>query len=276
MAQTGADSGVNSETTEGVDAKSTTATIPNARDTPAISARRNLRQEDVGSLTAQFQALRVPAATCLEECALILYDLETTGLSSKADSIVEIAAHTVLYRDGNWVTHREPFQTLANPGRPIPATAVSVHGITDDMVASAPSIAQALTAFSEYISGTAPQSTIMMAHNGMRFDRHFIRNADPSFGPAHVAWWADSVSLFKLLSPGKFDSYKLTKLYGDLDGPPEQAHRALADVRMMKHVLSSLWRTRSRGFDSCLTILHRTTRAPDANLRNRTLFALRD
>jgi|SRR5579862_2179702 len=66
-------------------------------------------------------------------------DVETTGFSPRTDHIVEIACVAV---DGFQVVGR--WATLVNPGRPIPAQATAVHGITDAMVAAAPEAAFAL------------------------------------------------------------------------------------------------------------------------------------
>ena len=68
--------------------------------------------------------------------ALSVIDLETTGTDVRADRIVEVAVLTV-YPDGAVI----PFARRVNPGRPIPAGASAVHGITDDAVAAAPPFA---------------------------------------------------------------------------------------------------------------------------------------
>ena len=60
----------------------------------------------------------------------VLYDLETTGTSSKYDEVIEISA--VKVKNG---VVTEEFSQLVNPGRPIPSAASAVNHITDDMVA---------------------------------------------------------------------------------------------------------------------------------------------
>ena len=60
-------------------------------------------------------------------------DTETTGLSSsRGDRIVELA---VVDDDGRTV-----IDTLVNPEREIPWDATRIHGITDEMVAQAPTM----------------------------------------------------------------------------------------------------------------------------------------
>ena len=80
---------------------------------------------------------RRPLGILREEFVAI--DLETTGLDPGADDVVAVAV--VPFRDG------EPhggFETLVNPGRPIPADSTRIHGITDEMVAAAPAVGDVL------------------------------------------------------------------------------------------------------------------------------------
>ena len=68
--------------------------------------------------------------------ALCVVDLETTGTDVREDRIVEVAVLTV--QPGGTVV---PFVRRVNPGRPIPAGASAVHGITDAGMADAPAFA---------------------------------------------------------------------------------------------------------------------------------------
>ena len=68
--------------------------------------------------------------------ALSVIDLETTGTDTREDRIVEVAVLTV-YPGGTAVS----FVRRVNPGRPIPAGASAVHGITDADVADSPAFA---------------------------------------------------------------------------------------------------------------------------------------
>ena len=87
--------------------------------------------------------------------AFVVVDLETTGGGPSSDSITEIGAVRVV--DGRLV---ESFSTLVNPGRPIQPFVTALTGITDDMVAAAPRIAEALPRFLEF-AGDA----VLVAHN---------------------------------------------------------------------------------------------------------------
>lgn len=63
----------------------------------------------------------------------VVFDLETTGISSTSDAVIEISA--VKVRNGQVV---DEFSTLVNPCRPIPYGVSSVNGIYDDMVKDSP------------------------------------------------------------------------------------------------------------------------------------------
>ena len=69
----------------------------------------------------------------------VAIDLETTGLDSRLDAIIELAAVPFVEgRSGRgYVTH-------VNPKRPIPPESTRLHGITDAMVANAPTVDEAL------------------------------------------------------------------------------------------------------------------------------------
>jgi DNA polymerase III epsilon subunit family exonuclease len=65
---------------------------------------------------------------------LLVVDTETTGLAPAAgDTLVEVA--TVVIASSDIGATRS---SLVQPGRPIPAEAAAVHGISDAMVAGAP------------------------------------------------------------------------------------------------------------------------------------------
>ena len=97
---------------------------------------------------------------------IVFFDLETTGMSPTEDRIVELAAVRI-ERDGE-VTR---YQSLINPGRPIPGRATAVHHISDGMVADAPRFSEVGRAFLEF----AAESTLV-AHNAY-FDLGFLQES---------------------------------------------------------------------------------------------------
>lgn len=65
---------------------------------------------------------------------LVFFDLETTGISTSTDRIIELYCIKV-YPDGK----EETLHHIVNPGMPIPAESTTFHGITDADVAGKPS-----------------------------------------------------------------------------------------------------------------------------------------
>ena len=160
----------------------------------------------------------------------VVFDLETTGLSSTEDAIVEISAIKVI--DGS-VT--DEFSTLVNPGIHIPYSSSSIHGITDDMVADAPSTEEALNSFIDFIGDFA-----LVGHNILRFDMKFIqRDVELFFGTTLDNDIIDTLYLSRKYLP-KLCSHSLGALADHYDVSYEGAHRALSDCRITLKVYQYL------------------------------------
>jgi DNA polymerase III subunit epsilon len=100
----------------------------------------------------------------LEDCAFAVVDVETTGMRAwGGDRITEIAV--VVVHGGR---REVVFDSLVNPGRPIPPAVCAITNITDEMVRDAPpfhAVADQLLA--------ALAGRIFVAHNA-RFDWNFV------------------------------------------------------------------------------------------------------
>lgn len=96
----------------------------------------------------------------------VVFDIETTGLSTSGDAITEIGA--VLVSNGEVIS---TFSEYCNPERHIPENITELTGISDETVANAPKIDEVLPRFLEYC-GNRP----LVAHNA-NFDTGFIRAA---------------------------------------------------------------------------------------------------
>jgi DNA polymerase-3 subunit epsilon len=109
----------------------------------------------------------------LSRLSCVVFDTETTGLSTATDEIVQIGAVRVL--NGRLV-HGEVFETLVDPGRLIPSVSTRVHGIGDAAVQGAPRPPEAVRAFHRFAQGS-----VLAAHNAP-FDLDFLRRHEAAAG----------------------------------------------------------------------------------------------
>ena len=79
---------------------------------------------------------------------IVFFDLETTGVDTSKDRIVEISLIKVM-PDGEEITKTRRL----NPGMHIPEEATAVHGITDDDVKECPTFAQVAKSLEQFIRG---------------------------------------------------------------------------------------------------------------------------
>lgn len=121
-------------------------------------------EPDDGSEPLECKHSTLTARTKLDEFVVI--DTETTGLRKGKDKILELGA--VRFVDGKPV---EIFETLVNPGRPIPKEVTEINHITDDMVAGCPTIREVLPAFDRFVGASN-----VVGHN-LDFDLGFILRA---------------------------------------------------------------------------------------------------
>ena len=105
-------------------------------------------------------------AVPLPEVEFVVVDLETTGGSPADSRITEIGAVKIRGDERTGV-----FETLVNPGVPIPRQISHLTGIDDLVVAGAPPIEWVLPSFAEFARGC-----VFVAHNA-RFDFTFLNVA---------------------------------------------------------------------------------------------------
>lgn len=171
--------------------------------------------------------------TLLEETEFVAFDLETTGLHPVASRIVEIGA--VRFRGDGTVL--DQFSQLVDPRCRIPADATTVHGVTDEMVAGQPVIAEVLPRFCEFIA--SPKS-VLLAHNA-GFDVGFLNVAFSRCGracPEHEVFDTCRLARRRLSLP----NYKLETLGRHLRLIECEEHRALGDSLLLKDVFLHLVR----------------------------------
>ncbi|MDI6641427.1 MAG: single-stranded-DNA-specific exonuclease RecJ [Elusimicrobiota bacterium] len=163
----------------------------------------------------------------------VVVDIETTGLHPLFDEIVEIAAIKIK----NFVPI-DKFYSLIKPNRKIPKSVIEIHGITDDMVANAPSIVDVLPKFIEFVG-----SSTIVAHNSsfdIGFIRHYVKKyLRQSFDNTVI----DTLSLSRGFFP--FRSHALGSLMRDLGLEFEREHRALDDTLSTLKVFERIEQIRS-------------------------------
>ncbi len=180
------------------------------------------------------QATLDDLGTPLHDVTFVVVDLETTGGSPATCAITEIGA--VKYRGGECLGE---FQTLVNPGVPIPPMITVLTGITEAMVYPAPWIAEVLPQFLEFL-GTADGATVVGGHN-IRFDVSFLDAALTARGYGRLAHRrVDTVALARRLVRDEVPNLRLSTLARHFRTRTEPVHRALADARATLEVLHLL------------------------------------
>lgn len=157
-------------------------------------------------------------------------DIETTGLSTNFDEIIELAA--IRISDGQII---DTFQSLVKPTYEIDEFIEQLTGITNSMLSSAPSIEDVLPNFLDFLG-----DDILVGHN-INFDINFIY--DYTFEQLNYAFsndFVDTLRLSRKLFPN-LPHHRLQDLTAYLHiKNPQAAHRALSDCYSTFAVFKSL------------------------------------
>ena len=156
---------------------------------------------------------------------IVALDIETTGLDSSTDAIIEIGA---VRFQGNRI--EDEFTTLINPGRHIPEFISGLTGINDEMVRQSPTIRDVLDELATFI-GDAP----ILGHN-IQFDLSFFRK----FKLFELNENIDTYELASVLMPAA-SRYNLGALGQQLGILLPATHRALDDARVTEAIYQRLF-----------------------------------
>lgn len=152
---------------------------------------------------------------------VVVFDIETTGLSVATCRITEIGA--VKIRGGAVV---DRYSTFVNPGCHIPDEITRLTSITDEMVADAPPITVVLPEFLAFVG-----DSLLVAHNA-GFDTGFIRYAAKEQGIPFENPYLDTVALSRYINTDlkvhKLDAVAKYFGLGDFNH-----HRAVDDAEML-------------------------------------------
>jgi DNA polymerase III epsilon subunit family exonuclease len=176
------------------------------------------------------------ASRLLVDVPFVVFDLETSGAApTTGAAVTEIGAVKVL---GGTVIGE--FQTFVNPGHLLSDFITSLTGITDSMLADAPSIDQVLPTFLDFLGSEF--ETVLVAHNSP-FDMSFMKSA----AAAHSYQWPD----YKVIDTARVARYvldrdevpncKLSTLAPFFGSATAPTHRALDDARATVDVLHGIF-----------------------------------
>jgi DNA polymerase-3 subunit epsilon len=154
----------------------------------------------------------------LADARLAIVDLETTGGEPGRDRVTEIG---VVEIDGFEVSSE--WSTLVNPGVSIPAPIQALTGITNEMLAAAPSFGEIAVALHERLGGR-----VFVAHNA-RFDYGFLRREFERAGLKFTAKTLCTVRLSRRLY-AEHATHSLDSLIARHGIACRARHRALGDA----------------------------------------------
>ena len=169
-----------------------------------------------------------PVDIPLNKATYVVFDLETTGLSTRYDSITEFGG--IRFENGQVV---KTLDLLINPGRPIPQKIVEKTHITNEMVADKPHIEDVIDQILEFMDGA-----IIVSHN-ITFDYGFLKEVMKKLGRGDFIKPAiDTLSLSRYMFPeasahrlGNLSRHLGMDIYDD-----ESAHRADYDASILNDV----------------------------------------
>ena len=160
---------------------------------------------------------------------IAFFDLETTGLNTSHDRIVEISVLKI-----NVNGEEEQREWLLNPEIPISAESTSVHGYTNEMVADKPTFREKAKEIAQFL-GNAD----LAGYNILKFDlpllvEEFLR-VDYDFDLKDRGF-IDVMNIFMKMEPRTLKGAYRFFCHGELEG----AHGAIADTRATYDVLRAM------------------------------------
>ena len=167
---------------------------------------------------------------------MVVFDLETTGLSNRTCKIIEIGA--VKIKGGEII---DTFDIFVDPECDIPEEITRLTSITDDMVKGAPKEREALEMFLDFAG-----DRLLIAHNA-NFDVGFVRVAAERQEIPFTNTYLDTVGLSKYVNP-ELTKHKLNIIAKHYNLEEFHHHRASDDAATLAQIFFvMLQRLRSEG-----------------------------
>ncbi|MCH5171243.1 MAG: PolC-type DNA polymerase III [Erysipelotrichales bacterium] len=179
----------------------------------------------------EVNAIRNPCNRELSTAEYVVFDFETTGLSTKYDDIIEFGA--VKFSQG---MIRERIDLFVEINRPIPKKIKKITGITDDMLVGQNSLVEAVHKMRKFIG-----DAILVSHNA-DFDFGFLNeacrkvNEDIFSNPV-----IDTLALARYIFP-ESKGHRLGALCNNMDViyDEDAAHRADYDAEVLNEVWQAM------------------------------------
>jgi len=204
------------------------AAVLDAADVMHGQSRPEYYDFDLFKASEQAAAL---ADRALSDLAYTVFDTETTGLSpSEGDEILQVGAIRIT---AGKLRRQDCFEQLVDPRRGIPAAGIPIHGITPDMVAGQPVIAEVLPAFHAFAA-----DTVLVAHNAA-FDMRFLQLKEELTGVRFTQPVLDTLLLSAVVHPQQ-ESHRLEAIAERLGVQVLGRHTALGDAMVTAEVFLKL------------------------------------
>lgn len=170
----------------------------------------------------------------------IVLDTETTGLDpAQGDRIAEIGAVELM----NHLPTGRTLHLYVNPGRPMPAEAFAIHGLSDDLLRDKPPFAEVAPALLDFLG-----DAVLVIHNAA-FDIGFLNSElrQAGYRPIEVTRVVDTLMLARQRFPGAPASLDaLCRRFG-VDNSRRERHGALLDCLLLSEVYLELLGGRQPG-----------------------------
>ncbi|TBR19891.1 MAG: 3'-5' exonuclease [Chitinophagaceae bacterium] len=165
-----------------------------------------------------------------------IVDIETTGYFTTENGITEVAIYVF---DGEKIV--ENFETLINPEKYIPQRIQQFTGITNAMVAQAPTFNKVAATIHQLLC-----QNIFVAHN-VNFDYSFLKSHLQSAGFSLETKKLCTVHLSRKIFKG-LPSYSLGNLCSSLEININSRHRAAGDALATLEVFKKLMQNDSKNY----------------------------
>ena len=163
----------------------------------------------------------------------VAFDVETTGLSPLSDRIIELGA--VLFENR---TPTVRFSTLVNPGMPVPASAIRVNHITNQMLEKAPDEFTAFADLTCFLGDVLSGGTFLCAHNA-DFDMAFLTNTLARLGYDADIRYIDTLVLSRVYLR-ELPDHRQSTVAGHFSINTGTAHRAGDDAEVCGQIMCEL------------------------------------